>query len=102
MHQLRLQYSYAVFSEDLALPDLKRDLCLVCRPPPVVTKGDVDAEKERLKIQEAQPIKKIQEAKARKKKRLQVTKPLCHFPLNQTLLTIKERIATGRLPCVKI
>lgn len=47
-------------------------MVLFCRPPPVVTKGDVEAEKERLKAQDAQPIKKIQEAKARKKKRLQV------------------------------
>lgn len=43
-----------------------------CRPPPVVTKGDVEAERQRLKLLEAQPIKKIAEAKARKKKRLQV------------------------------
>ena len=42
------------------------------RPPPVVTKGDVEAERQRLKTLEAQPIKKIAEAKARKKKRLQV------------------------------
>lgn len=51
-----------------------------------MTKGDVEAEKERLKVQEAQPIKKIQEAKARKKKRLQVNMPLLCARLDQILL----------------
>ena len=38
----------------------------------MVTKGDVEAEKQRLKALESQPIKKVAEARARKKKRLQV------------------------------
>ena len=43
----------------------------------MVTKGDVEAEKQRLKILEGQPIKKVAEARARRKKRLQVRAQEC-------------------------
>ena len=46
----------------------------------MVTKGDVEAEKERLRAQDSQPIKKVMEARARKKKRLQVS--TLSFPLS--------------------
>jgi AdoMet-dependent rRNA methyltransferase SPB1 len=41
-----------------------------CRPIPQVTKAEIEAEKERLKAIDARPIKKIAEAKARKKQKL--------------------------------
>lgn len=40
------------------------------RPIPVVTKAEVDEEKERLKAIDARPIKKVTEAKARKRQRM--------------------------------
>ena len=44
-----------------------------CRPPAVVSKEEVEAEKERMRAIDARPVKKIAEARARKKKRLQVS-----------------------------
>lgn len=42
------------------------------RPPALVTQEEVEAEKERMRAVDARPVKKVAEAKARKRKRLQV------------------------------
>ena len=42
------------------------------RPPELVTREEVEAETERMRAGDARPIKKVAEAKARKRKRLQV------------------------------
>lgn len=44
---------------------------LECRPAPVVTEAEIEAEKQRMRAINTRPIKKVAEAKARKKKRLQ-------------------------------
>lgn len=44
----------------------------VCRPPALVTQEEVEAEREHMRAVDARPIKKVAEAKARKRKRLQV------------------------------
>lgn len=50
----------------------------VCgRPPELVTKEEVDLERERVKAVDARPIKKVAEAKNRKRKRLQVSSLAC-------------------------
>ena len=47
--------------------------CLVpARPPAVLSKEEVEAEKETMRAIDARPIKKVAEAKQRKRKRLQV------------------------------
>ena len=57
---------------------LRRDYCdncgTYCRPPAILSKDDIEAEKQRFRAIDARPIKKVAEAKARKKKRLQVHK----------------------------
>ena len=45
------------------------------RPPPVLSREELEAEKQELAAIDARPIKKIAEAKARKKRRLAVCKP---------------------------
>ena len=54
-----------------------------CRPPAILSKDDIEAEKQRFKAIDARPIKKVAEAKARKKKRLQVNS----LPHNTRVLT---------------
>ena len=50
----------------------------LCRAPAVVSREEVEAEKARLRAIDLRPIKKIAEAKARKKKRLAVrARPSC-------------------------
>ena len=47
--------------------------CVVsARPPAVLSKEEVEAEKETMRAIDARPIKKVAEAKQRKRKRLQV------------------------------
>ena len=43
-----------------------------CRPPAVISQDEKDAEKAPLRAVDARPIKKVAEAKARKRKRMQV------------------------------
>ena len=45
---------------------------LAGRPPPVLSREELEAEKQELAAIDARPIKKIAEAKARKKRRLAV------------------------------
>jgi AdoMet-dependent rRNA methyltransferase SPB1 len=45
-------------------------LLLRCRPIPPITKEEGEEEKERLKAVDARPIKKVAEAKARKRRRM--------------------------------
>ena len=45
----------------------------VRRPPAVVSRDEVEAEKAVMRAVDTRPIKKIAEAKARKRRRLQVT-----------------------------
>ena len=46
---------------------------LIRRPPPILTREELEAEKQELAAIDARPIKKIAEAKARKKRRLAVS-----------------------------
>ncbi len=50
------------------------------RPPPVLTREELEAEKQELAAIDARPIKKIAEAKARKKRRLAVSTPAALQP----------------------
>lgn len=45
---------------------------LCCRPPAILSKEDVEAEKANMRAIDARPIKKVAEAKQRKRKRLAV------------------------------
>lgn len=46
--------------------------CVARRPPAVISQDEKDAEKAALRAVDARPIKKVAEAKARKRKRTQV------------------------------
>ncbi|PNW75509.1 hypothetical protein CHLRE_12g529500v5 [Chlamydomonas reinhardtii] len=66
------------------------------RPIPQVTKADIEAEKERLKAIDARPIKKIAEAKARKKqklvKRLEQAKQKANVVADQEDVPMKSKM----------
>ena len=49
------------------------------RPPPVLSRDELEAEKQELAAIDARPIKKIAEAKARKKRRLAVRASIACF-----------------------
>jgi Spb1 C-terminal domain len=49
--------------------------CLACRKPVIVSKADIEREKEALRAINTRPIKKVAEAKARKQRRLAVGGP---------------------------
>lgn len=56
-----------------AIPKAHERLAIIlCRPPAVLSKEDVEAEKATMRAIDARPIKKVAEAKQRKRKRLQV------------------------------
>ena len=48
---------------------------MLCRAPAVLSKEEIDAQKAQLRAIDLRPIKKVAEAKARKKKRLAVRPP---------------------------
>ncbi len=68
------------------------------RPPPVLSREELDAEKQELAAIDARPIKKIAEAKARKKRRLAVRQ--CCAALSKLLgACVAARLSPGLSGC---